>query len=161
MIRKTKICSLVLQLTALSFCVVMLSACGQNFDTTNDEATTAVVQAPPVAYQDDGLGRTILVSNWNLYVTGKTGSETRCNVCPKVEFTIDHKGIITYPTGEKEIVKYYTNDTIIQFENVDGTKLLNNSFFDSEYSMSYSQNEYYSELTLTQKEKQYWYIFRK
>ena len=73
-----------------------------------------------------------LVGKWHMVSHGNNIVETKCNVCPEIEFAKDGKGKITKPS--KEIVDFtYTFDT-------DGKKI--NFLFQDKQSY-FEEKEYF------------------
>lgn len=79
----------------------------------------------------------------------QTETETLCNVCPKVNFTIDQNAIIINPGGKREIYIWKITDNKISFVNI-GSEKLDNITFSGEYKLKYSLEKHFIELELVE-----------
>ncbi len=77
-----------------------------------------------------------------------TESEVVCNVCPKVEFTTEHKAIIKDLNGKGEIYIWKITDNKISFEYL-GNKRNGNRTFYEDYSLEFIPKNNFLELELT------------
>ena len=77
----------------------------------------------------------------------QTETETLCNVCPKVNFTIDQNAIIVNSVGKREIYIWKIVGNKISFVNI-GSEKVDNETFSGEYELKFSQEKDFIELEL-------------
>lgn len=95
------------------------------------------------------IGEWTISKTKSIFSGNETQTETEivCNVCPKVNFTIDQNAIIINPGGEREIYIWKITGNKISFVNI-GSKKVDNATFSGEYELKFSQEKQFMELEL-------------
>lgn len=134
--------------------VFLTASCGLADNKATDTSEKQTFYSSDSLQSSINLPNTNILGVWTNCATSSGGVTMTANVCKIIEFKSDNSAIITYPSQEKQIVKWtLTNDLLVI--NLTGNKSdnVNRTLTDSLYEVHLTQDSISFDLELKAKNK--------
>ena len=101
-----------------------------------------------------------LIGDWGVFATTSNGTQTNCNVCPRITFEKDGTATLDIPSGDKAKLRWKAEGLKLTIANID-SEVVQTTFLDSDYLMTFERKNKFLELELKQPDKNYSEILRR